>query len=89
MAAKAAGSVPEENFQQAYQFQRKAQFIVDYSFSENSLGFHAPQYSVKILNEATDYARSGQLALRGVKVENQRTPDSYNIKPVPRPGVLE
>lgn len=89
VAAKAAGNVPEENFQQAYQFQRKAQFIVDYSFSENSLGFHAPQYSVKILNEATDYARSGQLALRGVKVENQRTPDSYNIKPVPRPGVLE
>lgn len=78
--------VPEENLQQAYQYQRKAQFIVDYSFSENSLGFHAPQYSVKILNEATDYARSGQLALRGVKTENQRTPDSYDIKPVPRPG---
>ncbi|MDO5049832.1 MAG: ammonia-forming cytochrome c nitrite reductase subunit c552 [Actinomycetaceae bacterium] len=81
-----AGTVSDENLAKAYDFQRKAQFIVDYSVSENSRGFHAPQYSVSILNMATDYARSGQLALRGIDVDTQRTADSYDIQPVPRPG---
>nr|WP_076387697.1 ammonia-forming cytochrome c nitrite reductase subunit c552 [Vaginimicrobium propionicum] len=85
-SAVADGSATQEQLDKAYEFQRKAQFIVDYSVSENSRGFHAPQYSMQILNEATDYARSGQLALRGVDVENARPADSYDIKPVERPG---
>lgn len=84
--ARAEGNVSEANMKKAQEFQRKAQFIVDYSVSENSRGFHAPQYSVAILNEATDYARSGQLALRGIQVETKRPASSYTIAPVDRPG---
>ena len=80
------GSVDQATLEKAYDFQRKAQFMVDYSVSENSRGFHAPGYSLAVLNAATDYARAGQLALRGVDVDIQRTPDSYDIKPVDRPG---
>lgn len=79
-------SVSQENLEKAYEFQRKAQFIVDYTVSENSKGFHAPGYSIAILNQATDYARSGQLALRGISVDTQRPAESYDIKPVDRPG---
>ena len=32
--------------------------------SENSNGFHAPQEAARILGEAIDYLRQGQLALR-------------------------
>ena len=47
--------------------QRHAQFYVDFIESENSNGFHAPQEGARILGEAIDYARQGQLALRPMK----------------------
>jgi nitrite reductase (cytochrome c-552) len=47
----------------ALQFQRKAQWRVDFVNAENSMGFHAPQESARILAEAIDYARQGQLAV--------------------------
>ena len=34
--------------------------------SENSNGFHAPQEAARILGEAIDYLRQGQIALRPV-----------------------
>jgi nitrite reductase (cytochrome c-552) len=34
---------------------------VDFINAENSLGFHAPQEAARILAEAIDYARQGQL----------------------------
>ena len=40
---------------------REAQFRLDYIWAENSLGFHAPQESARILAEAIDLARQGQL----------------------------
>ena len=48
----------------AQDFQRKAQFYVDFIESENSNGFHASQEAARILGESIDYARQGQLALR-------------------------
>ena len=39
--------------------------MVDFVEAENSMGFHAPQEAARILGEAIDYARQGQLALRG------------------------
>jgi nitrite reductase (cytochrome c-552) len=49
----------------ALRLQRKAQWRVDFVNAENSMGFHAPQESARILAEAIDYARQGQLeALR-------------------------
>ena len=48
----------------ATELQRKAQWRVDFVNAENSMGFHAPQEAARILGEAIDYARQGQLALR-------------------------
>ena len=45
----------------AYDLQRKAQWRLDYIAAENSMGFHAPQEAARILGEAADYARQGQL----------------------------
>ena len=73
-AAADDGTATEEQLTAARDYQRKAQFVVDYSFSENGRGFHAPAYSISILNQATDWARSGQLALRGVEVSNDVGP---------------
>ncbi len=75
------GTATEAQLAKAYDYQRKSQYLADYSISENSRGFHAPAYSITMLNQATDYARSGQLALRGVDVENARGPQSYSIAP--------
>jgi nitrite reductase (cytochrome c-552) len=41
---------------------RKAQWRLDYISAENSMGFHASQESARILGEAIDYARQGQVA---------------------------
>lgn len=62
-AAKADGAT-EAQLKEAAEYQRKASFFIDWVVSENSLGFHAPGESLRILNDATDAARLGQLALR-------------------------
>ena len=49
---------------EAMKLQRKAQFRADFVNAENSSGFHAPQEAARILGEAIDYARQGQLSLR-------------------------
>ena len=49
----------------AQDFQRRAQFYVDFIESENSNGFHAPQEAARILGESINFARKGQVALRG------------------------
>ncbi|HSC89850.1 MAG TPA: ammonia-forming cytochrome c nitrite reductase subunit c552 [Polyangiaceae bacterium] len=63
--AKQAGATPEQ-LAPALELQRKAQFRIDMVASENSMGFHAPQESAKVLGEALDFARQGQLAARQV-----------------------
>jgi len=47
-------------FEDAIQYQRSAQWRIDFVFSEGSRGFHAPQESARILAEAMDYARRGE-----------------------------
>ena len=59
--AKQAGATKEE-LTEALELQRKAQWRLDFIASENSMGFHAPQEAARILGEATDYARQGQVA---------------------------
>jgi nitrite reductase (cytochrome c-552) len=61
--ARAAGQ-SDADLATARDFQRKAQFYVDYVEAENSMGFHAPQEAARILGEAIDFARQGQNALR-------------------------
>lgn len=48
----------------ARDFQRKAQFYLDFVEAENSTGFHAPQEAMRILAESVDFSRKGQNALR-------------------------
>jgi len=62
-AARQAGR-PDEALAEARDFQRRAQFLLDFVEAENSTGFHAPQEAARILGQAIDYARKGQLALR-------------------------
>jgi nitrite reductase (cytochrome c-552) len=45
-------------------YQRKAQFYLDFVESENSTGFHAPEESVRILGESINFTRMGQVAIR-------------------------
>jgi len=60
VAAKENGATPEQ-LKPALEFQRKAQWRLDYIAAENSMGFHAPQEAARILGEAADYARQGQV----------------------------
>ncbi len=62
-AAKKA-NVPEAELKPAQELQRKAQWRIDFVNAENSMGFHAPQEAARILGEAMDFARQGQLTLR-------------------------
>jgi nitrite reductase (cytochrome c-552) len=48
----------------ARDLQRKAQFRIDFVEAENSMGFHAPRESERILGEAMNLARQAQVALR-------------------------
>lgn len=49
----------------ARDFQRKAQFYLDFVEAENSMGFHAPEEAARILAESIEFTRQGQNALRG------------------------
>lgn len=60
--AKAAG-LPDDKLLVAQNLQRKAQWRLDFIAAENSMGFHAPQEAARILAEAIDYARQGQIEL--------------------------
>jgi nitrite reductase (cytochrome c-552) len=64
-AARGAGRTDAE-LQAARQFQRKAQFYLDFVEAENSTGFHAPQEAARILGESIDASRQGQVAMRGL-----------------------
>jgi nitrite reductase (cytochrome c-552) len=59
-AARAAGA-SEEGLREALDLQRKAQWRLDFIAAENSMGFHAPQEAARVLGEAADYARQGQV----------------------------
>jgi len=64
LEARAAGAT-DDQLAAALDMQRKAQWRLDFIAAENSMGFHAPQEAARILGEAADYARQGQvLALR-------------------------
>jgi len=64
--AKTAGKADAE-LAKAQDFQRKAQFYLDFVEAENSSGFHAPQEAARILGESIDFSRKGQITLRDGK----------------------
>lgn len=57
-AAKAKG-IDASSLAKAQDFQRKAQFLIDFVESENSMGFHAPQEATRILALSLNYSRKG------------------------------
>ncbi len=67
LEARAAGAT-DEALAPALALQRRAQWRLDYIAAENSMGFHAPQEAARILGEATDYARQGQVAALRLRV---------------------
>jgi nitrite reductase (cytochrome c-552) len=64
-SGKSAGKSDAE-LNAARNFQRKAQFYLDFVEAENSTGFHAPQEAARILGESINFSRQGQNALRGM-----------------------
>ena len=62
-AARDAGRT-DADLALARDFQRKAQFRLDFVEAENSIGFHAPEEAARILAESIDFSRKGQLAAR-------------------------
>lgn len=59
-AAKAGAT--DENLAAARKLQRQAQWRMDFVAAENSLGFHAPQESARILGEAIDLGRQAEIS---------------------------
>jgi nitrite reductase (cytochrome c-552) len=59
--AKRSGAT-DERLESARKFHRQAQWRLDFVAAENSLGFHAPQEVARILAEAIDLGRQGEIA---------------------------
>jgi nitrite reductase (cytochrome c-552) len=73
-AAKGRGAT-DEQLTAARRLHREAQWRTDFVQSENSRGFHAPQEAARLLAEAADLARQGQLtAVRAA-------PDKVGLRP--------
>ncbi len=60
------GGASEKDLVPVQELQRQAQWRIDYIAAENSMGFHAPQEAARILAEAIDYARQGEIAAQRV-----------------------
>jgi nitrite reductase (cytochrome c-552) len=65
IGAEAQRDSTRAEIRQARDFQRKAQFLVDFIEAENSMGFHAPQEAARILALSLDYSRRGQNGREG------------------------
>jgi len=72
-AAKAAGAT-DAQLAQARGLQRKAQWRLDFVAAENSMGFHAPQETARILGEAIDYGRQAQLSVEKLRLGEAAKP---------------
>jgi nitrite reductase (cytochrome c-552) len=63
-ALKTASANPDSDpalLDEARQLHRQSQFYWDFVSAENSMGFHNPQYVLKILAESTNLARQSQM----------------------------
>ncbi len=91
-AIQAAAADPNADaslLDQARQLHRKAQFMWDFVSAENSMGFHNPEYILKILADSTNYARQAQmLAAQSVNdpaLLETGIYDKMDPKPTPAP----
>lgn len=72
------------NLEEARRYHRRAHFLTDFVESENSMGFHADQETMRVLARAIDEARLGQVALSGLP-----RPELPPPLPVPPPQAVE
>jgi nitrite reductase (cytochrome c-552) len=82
---KAKGAT-DAQLAQAREYQRRGQFMIDFVMSENSMGFHAPQEATRILGEAINLCRLGQLSLHGGPLPSHNPPNIENVPPTPGPA---
>jgi nitrite reductase (cytochrome c-552) len=79
--AKANGASPDQ-LKPALDLHRKAQWRLDFVYAENSMGFHASQETQRVLSEAIDYARQGQLAAVSLRATAPKTTTTQPAAPV-------
>lgn len=72
LAAARQQGISEESLAPAQAMQRKSQWRLDFVSAENSMGFHAPQETARILAEAIDFARQGQLLVRSIQSNEEK-----------------
>lgn len=82
--ARAKGDLPADRLAKAQEYHRRASYMIDFIMSENSMGFHAPQEATRILGEAINLSREGQLVLHGAP-EPSHTPLVSEAEP-PKAG---
>ena len=59
----------------ARDYHRRGQFMIDFVMSENSMGFHAPQEAMRVLGDAINLCRLGQLSLHGGPAPSHNPPN--------------
>ncbi len=74
---------------QARSLHRKSQFMWDFVSAENSMGFHNPEYILKILAESTNMARQAQMLASQAAADpallQTGVYDAMEVKPGPAP----
>jgi nitrite reductase (cytochrome c-552) len=86
--AKSAGASDEE-LAVAKNFHRRAQMRWDFVSAENSMGFHSPQETARVLGDAIDYGRQAEIAAyrillaHGGKMEQAELEGSHPEQPKP------
>ena len=60
--------------------------MIDFVESENSMGFHAPQEATRILGDAINQCRLGQLSLHGGPAPSHNPPNIENVAHSPGPA---
>ena len=69
--AKATGA-SEAQLAGAVKLHRRAQWRLDFIAAENSMGFHAPQESARLLAESIDFSRQAQIAAQRTRMPATR-----------------
>lgn len=69
LEAARKGGATDASLDAAFRLHRRAQWRLDYVAAENSMGFHAPGETARLLAEAIDYARQGEAAVLKLQVK--------------------
>ena len=86
-AAKVAGAT-DADLKEARDFQRKANMRWDFISSENSTGFHSPQEAARVLGDALNFARMGQLSAERVTAKLTGKPGTDPLLQINAPAVI-